>query len=212
VTGNRRPSGSGKAAGEDGQEEKGTQMSKDEGGWNSSLSENPVRSHLRRLVDWINLTGAKKVHSLIDKVYKRKNLEMAWEKVKANRGSGGVDGQTLEAFEAQLNQQLERLQRELKEDTYQPLPVRQHPIPKRDKPGEHRMLGIPTIYDRVCQQAHEMCSRTSHTGKPYGQFGRRTDASASCARPPTRQPGDRNQESFRLARDPTRIRTIHSPS
>ena len=98
-----------------------------------------------RLVDWINLTGAKKVHSLIDKVYKRKNLEMAWEKVKANRGSGGVDGQTLEAFETQLNQQLERLQRELKEDTYQPLPVRQHPIPKRDKPGEYRMLGIPTV-------------------------------------------------------------------
>jgi group II intron reverse transcriptase/maturase len=128
-------------------------MSKDEGGWNSSFSEKPVRSRLRRLVDWINLTGAKKVHSLIDKVYKRKNLEMAWEKVKANRGSGGVDGQNLEAFEAQLNQQLDRLQRELKEDTYQPLPVRQHPIPKRDKPGEYRLLGIPTIYDRVCQQA-----------------------------------------------------------
>jgi len=117
------------------------------------MSEKPVHSRLRRLADWINLTGAKKVHSLIDKVYKRKNLEMAWEKVKSNRGSGGVDGQTLEAFEAQLNQQLDRLQRELKEDTYQPLPVRQHPIPKRDKPGEYRMLGIPAIYDRVCQQA-----------------------------------------------------------
>src|SRR6201982_102659 len=107
-------------------------MSKDEGGWNSSLSEKPVRSRPRRLVDWINLAGGKKGHSLIDKVYKRKNLEMAWEKVKANRGSGGVDGQTLEAFEAQLDQQLERLQRELKEDTYQPLPVRQHPIPTRE--------------------------------------------------------------------------------
>src|ERR1700758_1701473 len=117
------------------------------------MSEKPVHSRLRRLVDWINLTGAKKVHSLIDKVYKRKNLEMAWEKVKANRGSGGVDGQNLEVFEAQLNQQLERLQRELKEDTYQPLPVRQHPIPKGDKPGEYRLLGIPAIYDRVCQQA-----------------------------------------------------------
>jgi len=86
-------------------------------------------------------------------VYKRKNLEMAWEKVKENRGSGGVDGQTLEAFEVQLSQQLDRLHRELREDTYQPRPVRQHPIPKRDKPGEYRMLGIPTIYDRVCQQA-----------------------------------------------------------
>jgi group II intron reverse transcriptase/maturase len=104
-------------------------------------------------VDWINPTGAKKIHSLIDKVYKQKNLEMAWEKVKENRGSGGVDGQNLETFEAQLGQQLDRLHRELKEDTYQPLPVRQHPIPKRDKPGEYRMLGIPAIYDRVCQQA-----------------------------------------------------------
>src|SRR5881398_88764 len=82
----------GRTAGEDIWEEKGNQMSKDEGGRNSSLSEKPVRSRLRRLVDWINLTGAKKVHSLIDKVYKRKNLEMAWERVRANRGSGGVDG------------------------------------------------------------------------------------------------------------------------
>jgi len=117
------------------------------------LSEKPVHSRLRRLVDWINLTGAKKVHSLIDKVYKRKNLEVAWEKVKANRGSGGVDGQSLTAFATQLDSQLERLQRELKEDTYRPQPVRQHPIPKEGKPGEYRMLGIPTIYDRVCQQA-----------------------------------------------------------
>jgi len=117
------------------------------------MSEIPVRPAPRRLVDWINPTGAKKVHSLIDKVYKRENLVMAWEKVKENRGSGGVDGQNLEAFEAQLDQQLDRLRGELKEDTYQPLPVRQHPIPKRDKPGEYRMLGIPTIYDRVCQQA-----------------------------------------------------------
>jgi len=117
------------------------------------MSEKPVHSRLRRLVDWISLTGAKKVHSLIDKVYERKNLEMAWEKVKENRGSGGVDGQTLDAFEAQLNQQLDRLHRELKEDTYHPLPVRQHPIQKRDKPGEYRILGIPAVYDRVCQQA-----------------------------------------------------------
>jgi len=104
-------------------------------------------------VDWINLTGAKKVHSLIDKVYKRKNLEMAWEKVKENRGSGGVDGQSLAAFESQQGLQLARLEKELKEDTYRPQPVLQHPIPKRDKPGEYRLLGVPTIYDRVCQQA-----------------------------------------------------------
>src|SRR5712664_3787449 len=114
-----------------------------------------IHSHSRprRLADWINPTCAKKVHSLIDKVYKRKNLEMAWERVKANQRSGGMDGETLKTFEAQLDQQLDRLQRERKEDTYQPQPVRQHPIPKRDKPGEYRMLGIPAIYDRVCQQA-----------------------------------------------------------
>ena len=54
---------------------------------------------------------------------------------------------------AQLDQQLDRLQSELKEDTYQPQPVRQVQIPKAGKPGEFRTLGIPTIYDRVCQQA-----------------------------------------------------------
>src|SRR5580693_8093600 len=145
--------GSGKAAGEDGQEEKGNQMSKEERGRNSSFSEKPVRSRLRRLVNWINPTDAKKVHSLIDKIYKRKNLEMAWEKVKANRGSGGVDGQTLKAFEEQLDPQLDRLQSELTEETYKPQPVRQVPIPKAGKPGEFRTLGVPTIYDRVCQQA-----------------------------------------------------------
>lgn len=49
--------------------------------------------------------------------------------------------------------QLDRLQSELKEDVYRPQPVRQVQIPKAGKPGELRTLGIPTIYDRVCQQA-----------------------------------------------------------
>jgi RNA-directed DNA polymerase len=117
------------------------------------MSETPVHRRPRRLANWINPTDARKVHSLIDKVYKRKNLEMAWEKVKANRGSGGVDGQTLKVFDEQLDSQLDRLQRELTEQTYKPQPVRQVPIPKAGKPGEVRTLGVPTIYDRVCQQA-----------------------------------------------------------
>ena len=117
------------------------------------MSEKPVHPRPRRLADWINPTGAKKVHSLIDKVYKRKNLEMAWDRVQANRGSGGVDGQSLEAFGQQLGSELNRLQAELKEEAYQPQPVRQVQIPKAGKPGEFRTLGIPTIYDRVCQQA-----------------------------------------------------------
>ena len=146
------------------------------------MSEIPVHLRPRRLSDWINPTGAKKVHSLIDKVYKRKNLEMAWEKVKANRGSGGIDGQNLESFEAQLDQQLDRLHRELKEGTYQPLPVRQHPIPKRDKPGEYRMLGIPAIYDRVCQQA--LLNRLDPIFEPLfddASFGYRRGRSAKDA-------------------------------
>ena len=55
----------------------------------SSLSEKPVRHHPRRLADWINPTGAGKVHSLVDKVYKMKNLELAWHKVRAEPGSRG---------------------------------------------------------------------------------------------------------------------------
>src|SRR5436853_1840443 len=87
-----------------------------------TMSEIPVHPRPRRLVDWINPTGAKKVHSLTNKVYQRKNLEMAWETVKANRGSGGVDGQSLDGFAAQLDQQLDRLQSELTEEVYLPQP------------------------------------------------------------------------------------------
>lgn len=117
------------------------------------MSEIPVHPHPRRLADWLNPTEAKKVHSLIDKVYQRKNLEIAWERVRANRGSGGVDGQSLAMFEEQVDQNLARLRCELAQDTYRPQPVRQVRIPKLGKVGEYRTLGIPSIYDRVCQQA-----------------------------------------------------------
>jgi len=119
----------------------------------SSLSERPERHRPRRLADWLNPTGERKVHSLVDKIYKRKNLEVAWEKVRRNRGAGGIDGEDLETFEAQLDEHLERLHRELKEGTYTPQPVLQHLIPKAGQPGKYRPLGIPTVYDRVCQQA-----------------------------------------------------------
>lgn len=89
----------------------------------------------------------------MDKVYKLKNLELAWQKVKRNKGAGGIDGESLEEFEANLMGNLERLHSELKSDTYRPLPVRQKMIPKPGQPGKYRPLGIPTIYDRVCQQA-----------------------------------------------------------
>jgi RNA-directed DNA polymerase len=117
------------------------------------MSEIPVHPHPRRLADWINPTEAKKVHSLIDKIYQRKNLEMAWERVRANRGSGGCDGQSVSEFAEQADEQLNRLQGELMRQSYRPQPVRQVRIPKVGKPGEYRMLGIPSVYDRVCQQA-----------------------------------------------------------
>ena len=62
-------------------------------------------------------------------------------------------GRVWKLSRADLDQQLDRLHRELKEEVYQPQPVRQVQIPKAGKPGEFRTLGIPTIYDRVCQQA-----------------------------------------------------------
>jgi group II intron reverse transcriptase/maturase len=119
----------------------------------SSLSERPRHRRPRRLADWLNPTGERKVHSLIDKVYQRKNLEIAWERVRANRGSGGVDGESIAAFAEQREERLGRLHEELRTDTYAPQPVKRTSIPKVGKPGEYRLLGIPTICDRVCQQA-----------------------------------------------------------
>ena len=121
--------------------------------WTSSFSERPGSHRPRRLAEWLNPTGERKVHSLVDKVYKRKNLEMAWLKVKRNAGAGGVDGQSVKEFEARLDEQLDRLHAQLRDGTYQPQPVRQKLIQKAGQPGKYRPLGIPSVYDRVCQQA-----------------------------------------------------------
>jgi RNA-directed DNA polymerase len=112
---------------------------------NSSISEKPLWHRPRRLADWLNPTGAGKVHSLVDKVYQKKNLELAWKKVKANHGAGGVDGQSIEEFEVEAERHLLRLQQELKADGYRPQPVRQKLIPKPGQPGKCRALGIPTV-------------------------------------------------------------------
>ena len=120
----------------------------------SSLCEKPERHASRRLSDHLVLEGRKqKVHSLVDKVYSRKNLKLAWERVCANQGASGADKVTIEEFEACLDENLERLHQELRENTYQPQAVRRLEIPKRGAPGKTRPLGIPSVYDRVCQQA-----------------------------------------------------------
>lgn len=94
-----------------------------------------------------------KVHSLIDKVYHPTNLEMAWKKVKANGGAGGIDGIYMDDFEKVATEELKCLHEQIKNGVYKPLPVKRVYIPKRGKPQEKRPLGIPAIKDRVCQQA-----------------------------------------------------------
>src|ERR1700682_777445 len=87
----------------------------------SSLCEKPERHAPRRLSDHLTFEGQKqKVHSLVDKIYSRKNLKLAWERVRANQGAGGTDGVTIGEFEADLDANLERLHRELRATTGDP--------------------------------------------------------------------------------------------
>jgi RNA-directed DNA polymerase len=90
--------------------------------------------------------------SLIDKVWSLPNLRSAWAKVRENRGSAGVDRQSVEKFAAREERYLEELQAALREDRYQPQPVERRWIPK---PGtqKKRPLGIPTVKDRIVQGA-----------------------------------------------------------
>ena len=92
-----------------------------------------------------------KVGSLIDKVWYLPNLQRAWTLVKANHGTWGVDGQSLEAFEAHLDDELHAIQAALKDDTYVPQPGRRVYIPKPD--GRRRGLAVPAVRDRVVAQA-----------------------------------------------------------
>jgi RNA-directed DNA polymerase len=91
-------------------------------------------------------------HSLIDKVYARKNLFAAFARVEANDGSAGVDHETVEHFAQGLDEKVEQLEQSLREDTYRPNPVRRTWIPKAGS-KELRPLGIPTVRDRTVQAA-----------------------------------------------------------
>ncbi len=89
---------------------------------------------------------------MIDKVYSLANLGAAFERVKANRGSAGVDRQTIKDYEADLENNLAYLAESLQAQTYTPKAIRRVWIPKPGK-KEKRPLGIPTIRDRVVQTA-----------------------------------------------------------
>jgi RNA-directed DNA polymerase len=92
-----------------------------------------------------------KRYSLKGQLLEMNRLRDAWKKVKSNKGAGGVDGESIEDFEANLEQNLLEIIRLVKENRYEPQPVRRVYIPKAD--GGQRPLGIPTIRDRVVQQA-----------------------------------------------------------
>jgi len=90
--------------------------------------------------------------SLMDAVVKRGNMLAALRRVKSNRGSAGVDGMSVDALEGYLREHWPRIKGELLNGCYQPEPVRRVEIPKPDGKGR-RQLGIPTVLDRLIQQA-----------------------------------------------------------
>jgi RNA-directed DNA polymerase len=90
-------------------------------------------------------------YSLMDKVFAPATLEAAWESVQVNDGAAGVDGQSIERFEAQEEVYLAELATALREGKYRPQPIRRVEIPKGD--GRTRPLGIPTVKDRIVQTA-----------------------------------------------------------
>jgi len=91
-------------------------------------------------------------YSLWDKVWAEGNLHQACLEVIIKRGSGGVDGQSTQQFQAEWGEQISRLQEELRQGLYRPLPVKRVWI---DKLGstEKRPLGVPAVRDRVVQAA-----------------------------------------------------------
>src|SRR6201981_1790095 len=91
-------------------------------------------------------------YALYDKVYRKDVLAFASDCCKANGGAAGVDGQTFEDIETYGRERwLDELAQELKNRTYQPLPVRRVYIPKPD--GKQRPLGVPAIRDRAAEMA-----------------------------------------------------------
>src|ERR1022692_4825091 len=98
----------------------------------------------------------RRFHALYDRIHRGDVLWEAWERVRKNRGAAGVDRVTLAFVEEQygVRRLLAGLQHDLREGCYRPAPARRVDIPKPD--GSKRPLGIPTVRDRVAQQAAKL--------------------------------------------------------
>jgi RNA-directed DNA polymerase len=90
--------------------------------------------------------------NLMEQILHKDNLNKAYKKVKSNKGAGGIDGMSVEELLGYLRNNQEQLIQKLKDGKYKPNPVRRVEIPKETK-GEFRKLGVPTVVDRVFQQA-----------------------------------------------------------
>ncbi len=94
----------------------------------------------------------RRFHAIYDRIFRPDILRQAWEEVRRNGGSAGEDGVTIEEVEREgVEQFLGQIEQDLKAGTYRPTPVLRVYIPKAD--GRQRPLGIPTVRDRVAQQA-----------------------------------------------------------
>ena len=101
---------------------------------------------------WAAAKQSRNGATLPDRIFRADVLEEAWRRVRSNRGAAGVDRLTLADVEAYgVGRMLDELARDLRAGRYRPAPVRRQAIPKPD--GGVRPLGIPTVRDRVAQQA-----------------------------------------------------------
>lgn len=91
-------------------------------------------------------------NNLLDLILRKENLNKAYKRVKANKGKGGIDDMQVDELLPFLKENQETLIRQIRNGKYKPNPVRRVEIPKETK-GEFRKLGVPTVVDRVIQQA-----------------------------------------------------------